>query len=151
MESRVRNLRDILDKSQRATDDVLRIVDSTDAQLADLHAIMAPIQERTQCLSNAHHNLSRCVTCVRCPCSVLEGETGTRTLAREMRKGKEADVVTTTTPTRLDIRLDLVRSLVFFLFFLCVLPSVTPPTGRHPLAEEPFGGDDANSASFAFI
>ena len=58
---RIKKLRNLLDRSQRATDNVTSIVTSTDAQLSELHSIMAPIQERTQCLSNAHKNLSRWV------------------------------------------------------------------------------------------
>ena len=61
---RIHQLRNLLDRSQRATDDVTSIVKSTDAQLSELHSIMAPIQERTLALSNAHKNLSRCVVVV---------------------------------------------------------------------------------------
>ena len=60
MDSRAKKLRHILERSQRATDIVAFIVRETDAQLEELHGIMAPIQERTQNLSNAHKNLSRC-------------------------------------------------------------------------------------------
>lgn len=60
---RIKKLRNLLDRSQRATDEVTSIVAWTDAQLSELHSIMAPIQERTQCLSSAHKNLSRCVRC----------------------------------------------------------------------------------------
>jgi hypothetical protein len=58
---RIRKLRHLLDRSQRATEDVTAIASSTAAQLSELHSIMAPIQERTQNLSNAKKNLSRCV------------------------------------------------------------------------------------------
>ena len=51
-------LRDVLEKSQRATDKVTSIVRHTDAQLLELQGLMGPVQERAQSLSNAHKNLT---------------------------------------------------------------------------------------------
>lgn len=64
MASRVRKLRASLDRSQRATDAVTSIVTSTDARLSELHDLMAPIQDRTQALTNAREHLTRCVSVV---------------------------------------------------------------------------------------
>jgi|AntAceMinimDraft_1070359.scaffolds.fasta_scaffold39252_3 hypothetical protein len=60
MGSRTRTLRRLLERSQGATDQTADIVRATDAQLGELAAIMAPIQNRTHSLANAHKNLSRC-------------------------------------------------------------------------------------------
>ena len=51
-------LRDVLEKSQRATDKVTSIVKHTDAQLLELQVLMGPVRERAASLSVAHKSLT---------------------------------------------------------------------------------------------